>query len=90
MACINDFVGPDRSEATQNQHADQINCQYMVIYANGWPQVFVVASRDIKPGELLRIDYGDNFWSSFQRVVACEEALDSVWTNDQEKIYRSK
>ena len=37
---------------------------------NGWPQIFVVATRHIGTGERLLIDYGDAFWEYHDKLLA--------------------
>ena len=65
---INDFCGPDRSEARKAACAEP-NCKYQVVKANGWPYVFVMATRPIAAGEALRADYGDAFWETVRTPI---------------------
>ena len=64
MGMINDFCGPDRSEA-RKASLPPPNCCYMAAKINSWPHIFVVALREIQPGEVLTVDYGDAFWMNF-------------------------
>jgi len=77
MALVNDFCGPDRSEANK-ERCQEPNCKYQTIKANGWPYVFVMATKDIKAGEALRADYGDSFWETWAEVVKVERQVDEA------------
>ena len=46
----------------QNQINRGFNCEYVTVFIDGWPYVFVVATRLIQIGEPLRADYGGVFW----------------------------
>lgn len=63
IALINDYCGPDRS-AEHKEKTTPPNCRYIAVRVNGWPHIFVTATRDIKAGENLRSDYGDDFWKN--------------------------
>lgn len=67
MSLVNDFAGPDRSDSNKAQLPPP-NCKYQVIKSNGWPYVFVMATRDIQTGEPLRADYGDAFWETVKHT----------------------
>jgi hypothetical protein len=77
MAVVNDFAGPNRSEQHKATCAPP-NCKYQVVKANGWPYVFVMATRPIAEGESLRADYGDAFWDTWREVVAVEKCVDEA------------
>mmetsp|Transcript_21014 Transcript_21014/g.43079 ORF Transcript_21014/g.43079 Transcript_21014/m.43079 type:complete len:84 (+) Transcript_21014:92-343(+) len=53
-------------------------CASKTIKANGWPYVFVMATKDIKAGEALRADYGDSFWETWAEVVKVERQVDEA------------
>lgn len=63
MSFVNDYAGPNRSDFNKSQ-VPPPNCKYQVIKSNGWPYVFVMATKNISKGEPLRADYGDAFWET--------------------------
>jgi len=77
MAMINDFAGPDRSDAHKDA-CPKPNCKYQVVKANGWPYVFVMATQAICAGEVLRADYGDAFWETWASLVDVEREVDQA------------
>ena len=69
MALVNDYCGPDRSNANKAKCSDLQNCKYQVVKANGWPYVFLMATKKIPAGQPLRVDYGDAFWDTLENIA---------------------
>ena len=47
-------------------HADDPNGEAITIFVDGIPRVVYVARRDIKIGEEICVDYGEEYWSSWK------------------------
>jgi len=60
-------VAPGEHEATEAEEA--ANVKICEILYNGWPYVFVVAKRNIMPGEELMVDLGAEHWLSSRFVL---------------------
>jgi len=78
VALINDFCGPDR-RPERKEALPQPNVRYVPVKLNGWPHIFVVATRDIAAGDVLRSDYGDDFWLNHEALHNVGVALDDSW-----------
>jgi|MDSY01.2.fsa_nt_gb hypothetical protein len=79
MALVNDYCGPDRSDANKAKSKDLQNCKYQVVKANGWPYVFLMATKPIPAGHPLRVDYGDAFWDTWHSLRRLENTVDETF-----------
>lgn len=78
MALVNDYCGPDRSDTNKAECTDLQNCKYQVVKANGWPYVFLMATKRIPAGHPLRVDYGDAFWDTWHSLRRLENTVDET------------
>ena len=47
--------------------------------ANGWPYVFLMATKKIPAGQPLRVDYGDAFWDTWHSLRRLETSVDETF-----------
>ena len=58
------FVNDCRSDITKSEQEDDAqfnNVAFFTVYCDGWPELYGIASRNIKKGEELATNYGDNY-----------------------------
>lgn len=72
MAAINDYRGYGRKGAS---------VFFREVMINSWRHLFVTALEDIKPGEELLADYGQQYWDSKQELKRAEDKLEQKIKN---------
>lgn len=82
MAAINDFRG-------YAQEKEGASCFFREVTIDNWPHLFVTALREIKPGEELLADYGEQYWIN-QQDLKKEENKIKKKIETAEKIERTR
>lgn len=63
--------GSAQEEASYRDMVDTAtNVQIVEVLVRNWPYAFVVATRDIMPGERLAVDRGEDFWAVERAALA--------------------
>ena len=64
-----------QKQSTGGRHQ---NVKFYEILVNNWPRVFAVAMEDIKPGQELLGDYGQDFWKNFRLMMKRQTQLKEI------------
>ena len=62
------------SEVYDENIRGRYNCSMEEVLINGWPFVFLVALRDVAPGEELLLSYGAEYWRGLSAALAQAES----------------
>merc|ERR1712154_270778 len=53
------------------------NLEFVTVNVNGWPQTYLITTRDIKKGEELQTFYGKDFSVALKKKIQNEEMIQS-------------
>jgi len=59
LAFINDYRDKERQDRLKN-------VTFVEVLHKGWPHIMVIVCHEIKPGEQLLIDYGQDYWDDIE------------------------
>ncbi|KAJ3086387.1 hypothetical protein HK102_013206 [Quaeritorhiza haematococci] len=78
---INDFrEDPFNMEVdADDQEAEKVNCAFVEVVIMGWPYIFIVATKTIRPGQELLADYHfDTYWKNIRTTKRNYEIVQST------------
>ena len=73
------FVNDAKTDLLNDKYSTRQNAEFCVVDVNGWPEVFIITTKQIQPGEEILVDYGPNYHKVVKNV--------HTWKNEVSQAY---